>query len=273
MQTRFIGRPAPIYMLGDSQCLVFSQLLFEAQYQDKTVSLLTQARYCPGLSAAQFSDARAYLHETVIRALLSDCLIDRENRALYQHQSSQSGILPLLAGRTRAAPVLVFFCGSSDLVNGFQRQLGTHYDFVLPDQEHLLAAFPPAPVRQVFPYQTARASLNERLEPLFRGLRKLREMGFVHIYLHDLAPQTPDDLFFSRVYQYSCPARIRCKAQLLFNQLLAERAQSEGFGLVQIWDQVTEDNRLRPEFALDSIHLNKAAAFLSAYGLELRLVG
>jgi hypothetical protein len=168
-----------------------------------------------------------------------------------------------LAGRTRAAPVLVFFCGSSDLVNVFQRQLGTRYDFVLPDQEHLLAAYPPVQPEQVFPYQTARASLGERLVPLFRGLRKLREMGFAHIYLHDLVPQTPDDLFFSRVYQYACPARTRCKAQLLFNQLLAEQAEAEGFGLIQIWDQVTEQNRLRPEFALDSIHLNKEAAFLT----------
>lgn len=267
MNTHFLGRPAPIYMLGDSQCLVFNHLLFEAQHQGQHYSLLTQARYCPGLAAHNFAHAPAQgpvrLHETLLRALLSDCLIDRDNRALYQFESSQAGILNLLAGRVAASPALVFFCGSADLVNIFLRHLGNANDFFLPDQEHLLAATPDPGPRKVFPYETARTYLLDLLTPLFRGLAHLKTLGFAHLFLHDLVPQTPDDDDYQRIYGYRCPLRVRTKALLLMNQLLAEKAHFHQIGLLKTWDLFTQDNLRRPEFALDSIHLNKQAAFIS----------
>lgn len=263
MRTQFLGRPAPLYFLGDSQCLVFSHLLFAAEYQGRTQMLITQARYCPGLKASNFSLAQDRLHEGILRALLSDSLIDRENKALYQYQSPHASILSLLAGRVRAAPVLVFFCGSGDLVGNFLRQLGHRYDFYFPCEETELAAFPPHSAQQVFPLETARRYLQDLCQPLFRGLRQLKAMGFEHLFLHELVPQTPDDALFSQVYGYNCPARIRTKALLLFNQILAEGAQAAGIGWISIWEQVTINHRLRPEYALDGIHLNKTAAFLS----------
>lgn len=267
MQTRFLGRPAPLYFLGDSQCLVFSHLLFAADYQGRTQTLITQARYCPGLSMRNFSSGQGRLHEGILRALLSDSLVDRENRALYQYQSPHASILSLLAGRVRSAPVLVFFCGSGDLVNDFLRQLGTSYDFYLPGEEALLAEFPPHQASQVFPFETARRYLLDLCQPLFQGLRQLKAMGFEQLFLHEIVPQTTDDALFSQVYGYTCPARTRTKALLLFNQILAERAEEEQLGWISIWNQVTTAQRLRPEYALDCIHLNKEAAFLSLEAL------
>jgi hypothetical protein len=267
MSIHFLGRPAPIYMLGDSQCLVFNNLLFAAEYQGQRYSLLTQARYCPGLAAHTFANSpdqpQVRLHETVLRALLSDCLIDRENKALYQFESPQAGLLSLLAGRVAAAPVLVFFCGSADLVNLFLRHLGNQNDFYLPEQAHLLAALPDPSPRNLFPYETARSYLLDLIAPLFRGLNQLKQLGFDQLFLHDLVPQTPDDDEFARIYGYRCPLKVRSKALLLMNQVLAEMAALHQVGWVSIWEQVTERNIRRPEFALDSIHLNKNAAFLS----------
>ncbi|PIQ23342.1 hypothetical protein COW36_08340 [bacterium (Candidatus Blackallbacteria) CG17_big_fil_post_rev_8_21_14_2_50_48_46] len=250
-------------MIGDSQTLVFSHLLFEAEFQGQKRQIITEAKYCPGLAAHNFSDPRGRLHETLLRALMGDCLLDRENRALYQFQSPQAGLLNLLAGRSKASPVLVFFCGSADLVNVFQRHLGLENDFYLPDQETLLAAFPESSAQQVFPFETARLYLQDLIQPLYRGLKKLQEMGFDQIYLHDLVPQTSDDHEFSLIYQYQCPARTRIKAQLLMNQLLREMAQALGIRFLEIWPKVTHQNRRIESFALDSIHLNKQAAFLS----------
>lgn len=267
MNTHFLGRPSPVYMLGDSQCLVFNNLLFAAEHQAQNYSLLTQARYCPGLAAHTFANApdqlQVRLHETVLRALLSDCLIDRENKALYQFESPQAGLLSLLAGRVAAAPALVFFCGSADLVNLFLRHLGNEHDFYLPDQERQVAAFPDPGPRKLFPYETARTYLLDLLTPLFRGLKHLKQLGFDQIYLHDLVPQTPDDDEYARIYGYRCPAQVRTKGLLLMNDLLRELSESHQVGWVSIWDQVTEQNMRKAEFALDSIHLNKAAAFLS----------
>jgi hypothetical protein len=250
-------------MLGDSQSLVFNNLLFEAEHQQQQYSLLTLARYCPGLAAHTFSNDQGRLHETIVRALLSDCLIDKENRALYQFQSPQAGILSLLAGRVASAPVLVFFCGSGDLVNIFLRHLGDRNDFFLPDQDSLLIACEDPGPRQVFPYQTARAYILDLMIPLFRGLAQLKQMGFDQLYLHDLVPQTPDDHDFEQVYGYRCPIKIRTKALLLFNQLLREQAAAHSIGLISIWEQVTAQNLRVDTFSLDSIHLNKQAAFLT----------
>lgn len=267
MSIHFLGRPAPIYMLGDSQCLVFNHLLFEAEYQDQRYSLLTQARYCPGLAAHTFANApdqpQLRLHETILRALLSDCLIDRENKALYQFESPQAGLLSLLAGRVAASPVLVFFCGSADLVNIFLRHLGNENDFYLPEQDSLLAGFSDPGPRRLFPYETARDYLKDLISPLFRGLNHLKQLGFDQLYLHDLVPQTPNDDEYARIYGYRCPFKVRSKALLLMNQLLREMAALNQVGWISIWEKVTENNIRRPEFALDSIHLNKQAAFLS----------
>ncbi|MGE3724651.1 MAG: hypothetical protein AB7I41_03815 [Candidatus Sericytochromatia bacterium] len=267
MNTHFLGRPAPIYMLGDSQCLVFNHLLFEAEHLGRCYSLLTQARYCPGLAAHTFANApeqpQLRLHETILRALLSDCLIDRENKALYQFESPQAGLLSLLAGRVAASPVLVFFCGSADLVNIFLRHLGNENDFYLPEQDSLLAGFADPGPRRLFPYETARDYLKDLIAPLFRGLNHLKQLGFDQLYLHDLVPQTPDDDEYARIYGYRCPLKVRSKALLLMNQLLREMADSNQVGWISIWEKVTQNNIRRPEFGLDSIHLNKQAAFLS----------
>src|SRR5947209_1390665 len=73
----FYPRPTPVYMIGDSHCLVMNDLLFsENKFFHQT--FIARHKYCGTLSAHDFVDDNQALNPKLVSALV-------EERLVYQH--------------------------------------------------------------------------------------------------------------------------------------------------------------------------------------------
>jgi hypothetical protein len=89
-------------------------------------------------------------------------------------------------------------------------------------------------------------------------------LGFEHVYVHALPPQTLDDDAFERVNGFRAAARLRYKATRVFNAVLRDFVRDyPEFGIVDTWDRVTTNGVLDPAFHLDDSHLNRRGALLA----------
>lgn len=268
----FVARATPIYMIGDSHCLVFNDLIFERGGRH----FVTIAKHCPGLDARDFVDARGGISPMVFESLRAERLIRPDgDRWIASHlaKSPVAQSAAELAELDRSAPPIVVIVGSGDLYY-FVKGLPSGSDFPLEGVRFNESDFEEMPVTSVLSASLAAESAAAMLGPLFRGLRLLERAGFTRIFLHALPPQTVDDAEYQRLTGMRVPVRLRYKATLLFNALLCEfTRQNPGIRFIDTWDATTAGGKLAPGFLLDHWHLNKEAAYLTVEAVLDELLG
>ena len=268
----FVARAAPVYMIGYSHGLVFSDLVFERGGRH----FVTHAKHCPGLDARDFVDKRGSLNPMVFESLRGERLIRPDGdrwKASHLTKSPVAQSSAQLAEIDRSAPPIVVIVGSGDLYY-FVKGLAAGSDFPMEGLQFNEADFEDMPVRSVLPWRLAVESAAAMLGPLFRGLLLLERAGFSRLFVHSLPPQTVDDVEYQRLTGMHVPARLRYKATLLFNALLREFSrQNSGIGLIDTWELTTVDGKLAPGFLLDHWHLNKEAAYVTVERLFDELFG
>lgn len=256
-----IGRPTPIYMIGDSHCLIYRDLLFSEDSIFKK-TFITKAKYCRGLAAQNFSFKDDSLNNQLIQAMISESLFDENLSAFHLSTSQMTESIALAANQALNEPIVIIFCGDIDLRSVFLKQLGAHSDFILPFKVNL-EHFSPIQEPQMIPLNLIIELANKMIQPLFKGLKLLKQSGFEKLYIHCLPAQTLDDKAYEKINGYFSPALLRYKSTLLFNFLFEKFCRKFDINFINIWKEVTVNNQLNPIYHLDHIHLNKQAAFLS----------
>lgn len=262
LDVELIGQPTPIYMIGDSHCLIFRDLLIHENKHYKQ-SFITKAKYCSALTASQFLNEEGQLNPQVMQALSSESLLDETLFAFHFSQTEFTQNVSIATDKPTNDPLIVFFCGDVDLRSQFLKQLGENADFVLPFEVVGLDEFEPIENPRNIPFALVGELANKMLKPFFEGLIKLKNTGFFRIYLHSIPPQTLDEEAYERINGYFSPALLRYKSTLLFNYLLENFCKHKAFNFLDLWPEVTFKNKLEPRYHLDHVHLNKKAAMLT----------
>ena len=260
----FVSGATPITFIGDSHTLAYADLVFRDAADDLVI---TRANYCRGITASAFLDAGGNLNADVLQALLAAGYVERGPAGLVaRHRSGDlhSVQVGIAMQRPRTSPVLVFSIGDLDLKFGFIKEFAAS-DFELAASHGFdPTPFPADVVRERVPFALAASFVRRLLAPYFRGLVVLARLGFEHLYLHALPPQTLDDDAFERINGFRAPARLRYKATRLFNAVLRDFVRDyPEFGLVDTWQRVTGNGVVDPAFHLDDSHLNRRAALLA----------
>ena len=264
IELEFEPQPVPIFMLGESHCLAFTDRIFhEPAYLQERFQ--TRTIYLPGISSHDFS---ANNMQRVVNALWDNVLIIGDARGRSGAlEAAHASVTPLRipnvhSKKPRGVPILVVFAGEIALRSLFLRQLGTN-DFQLPFEVPGLEVLPMSEGYQQVPFQLVQQLANQVLGPLFTGLKSLYDMGFTSLYLHAVPPPTVSDEEFEKINGFFSPARLRYKAAILFNRLFHSFAESSHVRVIDIWDEVTIRNVLNPEFHIDGTHLNTNAVSLT----------
>lgn len=264
----FISRPFPLYMIGDSHSLIFKDLLFKDNQLNQY--FITRDRYCPGVVAQNFTDAKRELHHSLQHMLYAEKLLvpyEKGMKPLHSHTSEYAEDLTRAMESHRSEPHLVIFAGELDLRHIFLKQFTLQQDFVLPPDIAVkcsaLHTLPSPSNPEIVVYDLVLKLASQILDPLFTGIKQLKAMGFKQLYLHSVPPPTLDDQRFQQVNQFYCSALMRYKSALLFNHLIQKCCQQETIEFIDLWPDVTIDGILSQQFSLDGIHLNKAAAFIT----------
>ena len=115
------------------------------------------------------------------------------------------------------------------------------------------------------------AQLEQRLAPFVDILRTLRR-SFPRLMLHGLPPRGRDD---DRAVRWSfgapCAAAVRAKLTLAANRYLAAACAAIDVAFIDIYDQLSLDGYLRPEFDLDGLHIGRAATEVSLKAVTANL--
>lgn len=257
------GSVVPVHMLGESHCMAFDGLLFQPQGHPDL--LLCHACYLPTVPASQFS-LDGHVNGALAAALVSAGVLDPGMQAAYL---STNASVAYIAGRALMAPALVVFGGDTELLSRMYVQLGDVYDFALPDDP----GFGVDRNKQPVPYQQVHAQITQYLAPMFKALDQLRQHHLGRIVVHGLPPRNADQAAVSLNAPGPLPdVAVRSKLALLVNRELAAACARLGFAYVDIWPETTVHGVLRPEFALDGIHLNRKAAKISLEKIAAALV-
>jgi hypothetical protein len=260
----FVSGATPITFIGDSHTLAYADLVF----RDAADELFaTRSYYCRGITASGFVDATGNLNADVQQALLAAGFVERVSAGLVaRHRASDLHSLQvgIAMQRPRSSPILVFSIGDLDLKFGFIKEFAAG-DFELPAAYGFdPAPFPAAATSERVPFALAVSFVRRLLAPYFRGLVMLARLGFEHLYLHALPPQSLDDDAFERINGFRAPARLRYKATRVFNDVLRDFVRDyPEFGLVDTWDRVTTNGVVDAGFHLDDSHLNRRGAVLA----------
>ncbi|MGV3526386.1 MAG: hypothetical protein ACO1RX_19355 [Candidatus Sericytochromatia bacterium] len=241
----------PVYCLGDSHVAIFNYLLLERTDSPTQPArrILSRALFVPELRAAQLMQGPQRPHPQVLQAL-------QQERLLQAGGPEEGLVRQLLLRQSPEPPVLLVHCGFLDLLH-LQRQCGRAYDVWLPEID-----LPEAPGTQLLPRETVVAQIQQNLQALEQGLRWLSSLGF-RLALHDLPPTGGSENDFARLTGVDCPWPVRTRLALLFNQALAALAQRLGIVHIALWEQVSTAHRLKAEYLMDGLHLNRRAAELS----------
>jgi hypothetical protein len=259
-------------MLGESHCIVFTDRIFqETRYLHET--FITRCMFLPGISSHDFADDG---HRRVLAALWAEHLVIVDPRAAAQpptalHTARVLHIPSVASNQPRGVPVLMIFAGEIALRSIFLRKLG-NTDFEVPFETPGLEALPPAADSTNTPFSMVLDLATQVLSPLFNGLVLLRDMGFTSLYLHSIPPPTLDDEEFEKIHGFASPVRLRYKSTMLFNRVLKDTCAQYNIRFLDIWDDVTVDNLLDEQFAIDGVHLNSKAAYITLQKLMESLV-
>jgi len=151
-------------------------------------------------------------------------------------------------------------------------QIGPLSDFHLDDPRYRADRFPLFPKLSLTPRNVVDDLIARRLEPLAAFLSELRKLGLRNVYFHGIHPPTTnDDIYWQNVAVNSI-ARVRYKVAILMNRELERIGRTEGFVLIDPWDDFTQDGVVNDRFYFDGMHLNVEAARISIMRLLQEVV-
>ncbi len=261
LKASYLGLAKYLYFIGESHVLPYRNVLF--QPAPTSDIFLGRVRFLQIL-AARFSGNGA-VHPDILRALQAEQLLSDKNVAAHLANDRQSTRVAEVSGIAANVPCLTLFAGDLD-VSEILRRLGADYDFELPDDP----GYGVNPALELVPFATLHDQINGIFQPFLAGCRLLHELGFTRLMIHALPPRVRD----TRQQAWSgvrAESQVRAKTTVLANRTLSGIAEALGVPFIETWPQVTEDGYLKPEFCLDGIHLNRAAALLSLRHIVERL--
>lgn len=229
-----IAHPSPIYFLGDSHCIAFNNLLVREPSNGH--EYLTIAKYIPNLNGDRIIQNDS-INAHLLWALQAESLIVPRGE----------GWIPRHVLEGTQDPTLVFFAGEID-VRGMAEKLGPETDFVLPFPLPDADRFASTPHPRIAPFSIIENAVNTKVWNICSALHRLTQAGFRKVFLHSIAPDSS-----------GAPSIVRYRLTCFFHLLLASNAANIGVQFLNLWDQFTHHNQLRPEYYLDGIHLNKHA--------------
>jgi hypothetical protein len=263
-----VMRPRSIYVIGDSQALVYGdRVWFEARHDCH----VARSVYC-GLYAGALADELGRFDEafaTAMRGVRLLTLVDGELEASHRTPDPHVFSLAQADGRPVVDPPLVFTAGQLDLQR-VARYL-PYDDVALPDD--VGARFEVAPEcastdDDAVPAADLLAVVEVQLAGFRRGLRRLRELGFGRVAVVSVPPPGGDDALFQTVRTtIGLPQnsrrygrRFRYKLVLTLNYALVRLCDEEGIDFIDRWAEQTRGGVVRPGVLTDGIHLSAEAA-------------
>ena len=110
--------------------------------------------------------------------------------------------------------------------------------------------------------QIIKKLIRDTYTPLLQALSSWLRSGFTRTYLHCLPP-TLNDEAFEAINGYNFSRRLHYKVVYLINEFLKSECATYNIRFIDIWDEVTIDDRLSDNYTLDDTHLNKQACSLA----------
>jgi hypothetical protein len=249
----------PLYAIGDSHSLCFSNMVFTEEVTGQT--FVTRCRYLQaGFTMENFYQPHYGFHPDFRRELEHEGLV-RNCRSVHLSADKMDLTIAQAQGVPSLAPMLLLTCGDIDLRLFFLPHFKEDRDFVLPGQ-HVYENSD----RPLVPSEICRNLVDQRVSLLARALGKLRTSGFSRTFLLGIVPPTNDDALFEKVNKYRCPRDVRYKAAQLFNTRIAAACQATGVTFIDIWSDLTENE-------LDGVHVSRSATMFALnqvvrYGLN-----
>jgi hypothetical protein len=249
LQCSEVTRATPIYLIGDSQTLIFRDRIYRVDDGRHSREYIARVRYCPGLCASNFTADDGALHPDVLSALRSELLIvdgeAGEPTAIHRAPSRQWRALATIEDRPRTAPVVVFLCGSLDTIN-----IGKE----LADDEAL--SRDPSSLE-------ALVAAKSRVRPFERGLLLLKSWGLDRLFVHSVVPPQADDEAFFGHFAFRMTLRTRIRLLREINLALDAAARRANCTFIDTWQYTTRSEVLSPDYVHDSFHSNERAALIT----------
>ncbi len=250
MTVEFLTTPSPIYMIGESHCLQFSNLMVRSSWADDT--FFCRTRYS-GLPAQEYAD------DAGLNPVLSEIL--ESERILFQGHAyfmMMAESAAYLSGMPQLPPAMVFFAGDVDMQNLFA-QMGNGYDFELPGDTVFGVDFDKEPMS----YLIIRTKIEGLLTPFLDAVQMLRGL-FPRTMVHALPPRSANsDLAQRWSFGVYVDAPLRAKLTLVANDIMASRCAAMDVAFIDISGQVAENGFARADLDLDGLHLSRTASLLS----------
>jgi len=249
MNVDIAGSISPIYLIGDSHCLQFKEILFNTRQP--------QLRYRCAVSFFVKLTASDYLVDGAINPMLLAAL---KAEGVFNDAGEPDWLVPdasstYLSGRPALSPTMVFFAGEANIQN-LIAELGDEFDFELPDDPGYSVDFDKSPA----PFSFIQERIESQLAPFVEVMARLRQ-SFPGLMIHALPPRDRDDDRSSHwSFKIKVAAPVRAKVALAANRHLAEVCGRLNIPFVDPWDDLSVDGFMRPEFGLDGMHINRSAA-------------
>ena len=261
MSIELLGNVTPILMIGESHSLAFKNLLFHPTWSKET--FICRNRFLPSLLGSQFSINNS-MNQELVEILVAEGILDRMLRPAYLYADPS---VSYIAGTPVLAPPLVFFGCDTEMVFLFSK-LVDKFDFDLPEDP----GYGIDRNKQPITYTEIAQQVATIVDPFISAVRQLHSVGFSRIMVHCIPPRNIDEVVASAFTSgVVVPMEIRSKLVLLANRMLRTACDEMQIVFIDIWPETSENGYLKPEFALDGVHLNRAAAKISLDKIAMHL--
>ncbi|HUZ50364.1 MAG TPA: SGNH/GDSL hydrolase family protein [Candidatus Dormibacteraeota bacterium] len=241
-----LADPAPetINFIGDSQLrLLGGRLFVDPLKPDRRI--ITQARWRPYFRASTFFyDGRFDEHMTRVFWDLKCTVRARDNLTdlftpltlrIFNDATEELYFRP-----SETMPSTVISCGGVDSWD-IEQELYPDFSFEVEDPPALFDALPAYQAPTQLGYGEVRARIEARIEPLFTGLRALRDAGFSRLYVLGMPPPSLE------MREHWKPVRMRYATRLTLERIYKRFCATEGIGFIPIWDLLSTSDGLRDQ--------------------------
>ena len=242
-----IARPTRVYVVGDSNCLAFRDLI--AQPPQTGDWLAFQTTYVGGLFAKHVHIPEVGLEARIVAAVAP--LLDADGAPAHLSWRADVQNTAFAGAQALVSPVVMLIAGDIDLRNDICAMLVDDADIVLPSP----APYTSIEGSQIIPLDLVEGELRESVDGVVRGAQALREKYGCRVVVHGVNPPTMDEERFATIMSFAVPATKRYKVSWLFNRMLEGACAAADVGYLDVWPDTTNDGFLREEFELDGVHL------------------
>jgi hypothetical protein len=248
MVVKLLDGITPLYLIGDSHCLQYTEVMFEND--QPLLKFGCKTKFFFDLPAERyFQDGSP--NSMVVDSLKSEGILNREGNPGWLVPDASS---TYLSGRPAHAPIMVLFGGEVD-IQYLLSKLGNEFDFELPDDPGYGVDFDKQPMS----FESVRNRIAAAFDPLIAALQWLRP-SFPRMMVHALPPRSRNEEWAARwSFRVSVDAPIRAKIALAANRYLRDACGRLDIPFIDPWDFLSLDGYLRAEFDLDGLHVNRTA--------------